>query len=402
MSDEQNNAFNGLNFVKAFTTAYDIGGGLLNNYNKEKVSILHMEAFLFLMAHRDQDGIPLLNLQEALGHKQAKMQRIAVALQKVGWINIEKDLQDGRQRIVYLTETALAIFGNVSNCFSNEKNSFTYQTVSEQMKATIAEKTSEREVMMNADNILAGSAINAKASMNVNVEVVGVGAKGSAGNVQTAEQKAQAIKLKTDLRAVLEDKQRSNSSKIEVGTGYIRTDRGIVTFKVLLRRLKEQFIEGKPALTKVPNYGMTDVVDYLKSASNEAYEKMLTPTPKTRRGKLEAEIEEAKYTIAYAKKPIRSLEGQFGLDHIYETPHLLGTHRKYVQMLQLAQAELKLATQELEMLDANDEMLKMIEEMPAPTPEQEAALAEIEEKFSDQFEDFDVTEFPTTGETEKE
>jgi DNA-binding MarR family transcriptional regulator len=114
VSGKLHNALNGLNFVKAFYTAYNSSSGL----SQEKVSILHMEAFLFLMAHQDHDGIPLLNLQEALGHAQAKMQRLAVALQKVGWITLKKDPNDGRQRIVYLTEKGLALFDQLSPCFS--------------------------------------------------------------------------------------------------------------------------------------------------------------------------------------------------------------------------------------------------------------------------------------------
>ena len=380
-----NNALNGLNFVKAFYTAYNSSSGL----SQEKVSILHMEAFLFLMAHQDHDGIPLLNLQEALGHAQAKMQRIAVALQKVGWINIEKDPQDGRQRIVYLTETALAIFGNVSNCFSNEKNSFTYQTVSEQMKATIAEKTSEREVMMNADNILAGAAINAKASMNVNVKVVGVGAKGAAGNVQTEvsshpeyktdeasvmkrEAKRQeleaAFNLKTDLRLVLEEGPRSNSGKIEVGAGYLRTDRGIVTFKVLLKRLKELSVTGKID-KKVIDITMEGVVLYLKTASDADYEKMLTPTPKTRRGKLEAEIANAEAEVEVAKSQLHKFIKQFDSEHIFERPHLKALWTKMQEILKNAQQILSLSEAELKVLDERDGLISELRKT-ARTPEE--------------------------------
>jgi DNA-binding MarR family transcriptional regulator len=407
-----NNALNGLNFVKAFYTAYNSSSGL----SQEKVSILHMEAFLFLMAHQDHDGIPLLNLQEALGHAQAKMQRLAVALQKVGWITLKKDPQDGRQRIVYLTEKGLALFDQLSPCFSEEKNDFDYQAASKSMQDSIADKAAKREVLMGAEDIVASAHIASKASMNVAVEVSGVSAKGETGDAQAAseymaditkraieatqdkqKQAALEFELKTALRAVLH----GESGKVEVGAGYVRTDRGIVTHKVLLKRLfdlhQQRAIDGR----KYPA-NMFGVVEYLRDASDADYEKMLTPTPKTRRGKLEAEVAKYKEEMAAAEAPIRFLEDKFGLDHIFDTPHLRGTHTKYRKEFQTASALLVFTQQELVGLDALEEMGRMLEEIPNMTPEQEEELARIENKFTDQFDDFDVTEFPKAGETEKE
>lgn len=378
MSDEQNNALNGLNFVKAFATAYNSSGGL----SKEKVSILHMEAFLFLMAHRDQDGIPLLNLQEALGHKQAKMQRIAVALQNVGWITLKQDLQDRRQRIVHLTEKGLALFDKLSPCFSEEKNDFAYQAASKAMKANIDEKAKEREVLMGAESLLAGAPIVAKASMNVNVEAVGVEAEGLAGKVQKAEQKRQAFYLKTDLRAVLAAGQ-PDAGKIEVGAGYVRTDRGIVTYKVLLKRLRER--TPKDELDQMADdwqqQSMADVVEYLKSASDAEYESMLTPTPKTRRGKLEAEIAHANEEIAEAEDQLRKFQKQFDSEHIFETPHLNAQWVMMQEQLRNAKHIQSLTAAELTLLDEVESLKAELRDA-SKTPEQKArteALLEQQE-----------------------
>lgn len=373
MSGKLHNALNGLNFVKAFYTAYNSSSGL----SQEKVSILHMEAFLFLMAHQDHDGIPLLNLQEALGHAQAKMQRLAVALQKVGWITLKKDPNDGRQRIVYLTEKGLALFDQLSPCFSEEKNDFVYQTASKNMRDSIAEKALEREVLMGAENIIAGAAVVPKASMNVTVEVDGVSAKGEIegvkGSVQSERDKnSDAFYLKADLRAVLAAGQ-PDAGKIEVGAGYVRTDRGIVTYKVLLKRLRER--TPKAELDQMADnwqqQGMADVVEYLKSASDAEYESMLTPTPKTRRGKLEAEMANAIKEVRYAEEQLQNFHKQFDSEHMFETPSLKAQWVMMQEQLRNAKHIQSLNAAELTLLDEVETLKAELREA-AKTPEQKA------------------------------
>jgi DNA-binding MarR family transcriptional regulator len=373
VSGKLHNALNGLNFVKAFYTAYNSSSGL----SQEKVSILHMEAFLFLMAHQDHDGIPLLNLQEALGHAQAKMQRLAVALQKVGWITLKKDPNDGRQRIVYLTEKGLALFDQLSPCFSEEKNDFVYQTASKNMRDSIAEKALEREVLMGAENIIAGAAVVPKASMNVTVEVDGVSAKGEIegvkGSVQSERDKnSDAFYLKADLRAVLAAGQ-PDAGKIEVGAGYVRTDRGIVTYKVLLKRLRER--TPKAELDQMADnwqqQGMADVVEYLKSASDAEYESMLTPTPKTRRGKLEAEMANAIKEVRYAEEQLQNFHKQFDSEHMFETPSLKAQWVMMQEQLRNAKHIQSLNAAELTLLDEVETLKAELREA-AKTPEQKA------------------------------
>jgi DNA-binding MarR family transcriptional regulator len=373
VSGKLHNALNGLNFVKAFYTAYNSSSGL----SQEKVSILHMEAFLFLIANQDHDGIPLLNLQEALGHAQAKMQRLAVALQKVGWITLKKDPNDGRQRIVYLTEKGLALFDQLSPCFSEEKNDFVYQTASKNMRDSIAEKALEREVLMGAENIIAGAAVVPKASMNVTVEVDGVSAKGEIegvkGSVQSERDKnSDAFYLKADLRAVLAAGQ-PDAGKIEVGAGYVRTDRGIVTYKVLLKRLRER--TPKAELDQMADnwqqQGMADVVEYLKSASDAEYESMLTPTPKTRRGKLEAEMANAIKEVRYAEEQLQNFHKQFDSEHMFETPSLKAQWVMMQEQLRNAKHIQSLNAAELTLLDEVETLKAELREA-AKTPEQKA------------------------------
>jgi DNA-binding MarR family transcriptional regulator len=334
LDQKQTIAFNGLNYVAAFRGAFSEASV------KERVSIEHMETFFFMMTAHNQDGVELRRLQKALGYAQAKMHRTAAVLETLGWIITQDSAVDARQKEVFLTDKGHAFFDKIANSLSENKNDSIFVKRSEDMRDVIEEDKAIRDMrvvqlpgpdpqsLKNLE-LLAEQIKSGKPSVDATVMVEGVAAKGEAGRAKTqaemtteiqeayhrakideqlqkdaalAKAKARHDKHRARLRdaiAVLED------GPIEVGANYVKTSRGIVTFAVLLRRINDY----DPTLKarSIAQIGLT-----IATMSEQDYDKLMTPNPKTKLKRLEAELLDLKHRIEATER----LGGHDGPAHI--------------------------------------------------------------------------------------
>ena len=312
LDQKQTIAFNGLNYVAAFRGAFSEASV------KERVSIEHMETFFFMMTAHNQDGVELRRLQKALGYAQAKMHRTAAVLETLGWIITQDSAVDARQKEVFLTDKGHAFFDKIANSLSENKNDSIFVKRSEDMRDVIEEDKAIRDMRTIQSS-----------SVDATVMVQGVAAKGEAGRAKTQAEmtieiqeayqrakideqlqkdaalvkaKARHDKYRARLRdaiAVLED------GPIEVGANYVKTSRGIVTFAVLLRRINDY----DPTLKarSIAQIGLT-----IATMSEQDYDKLMTPSPKTKLKRLEAELLDLKHRIEATER----LGGHDGPAHI--------------------------------------------------------------------------------------
>lgn len=312
MDHKQTIAFNGLNYVAAFRGAFSEANV------KERVSIEHMETFFFIMTAHNQDSLELRRLQKALGYAQAKMHRTASVLETLGWIKTQDSAADARQKDVFLTDQGHAFFDKISKSLSENEHDSIFVKRSEDMRDGIEQDKAIREMrtvalprtnQQSIENValLAEQIKSGRPSVNATVMVEGVEAKGEVGRAKTEEElraeihenyhrakideqlqkdaaiaraKARQDKHRAQLRdaiGVLED------GPIEVGANYVKTSRGIVTFAVLLRRINE--FDPTLRARSINQIGLT-----IATMSEEDYDRLMTPSPKTKVARLEADL----------------------------------------------------------------------------------------------------------------
>jgi DNA-binding MarR family transcriptional regulator len=351
LDHKQTIAFNGLNYVAAFRGAFSEANV------KERVSIEHMETFFFIVTAHNQDSLELRRLQKALGYAQAKMHRTASVLETLGWIKTKDSAADARQKDVFLTDKGHAFFDKITNSLSEKQNDSIFVKRSEDMRDVIEEDKAIRDMRvielpktdpeaLKRLQMLTEQIKSATPSMDATVMVEGVEAKGEVGRAKTQAEhsaeihdayqrakineqiqkdaaiaKARQDKHKAQLRdaiSVLED------GPIEVGANYVKTSRGIVTFAVLLRRINAY----DPTLKarSISQIGLT-----IATMSEEDYDDLMTPSPKTKVARLEAELSTLSNRIEATEK-LGGFDGpahiQVAMKTLYQQHHVVTAELK--------------------------------------------------------------------------
>lgn len=279
MSTERETALNALDFIKGFKDAFAAAG------TNERVSTEHMEMFFFIMTSQDQAGLELRRLQKALGYAQAKMHRTVNTLEKLGWVITRNSEEDARQKKVWITEVGMMFFKRLSDCLSDQPNVGPYQKKVSDMLDDIeqdaairaATQTPERTASIRAASTgIAEEVIRAadrleEADPTIDVKL----ARLNAGKVE-----ARVVRVEpptTEDLARLRDALAVNEENtLEVGSNYVKTERGIVTFAVLMKRFRTT--------------NLKTIAHEIALMDSDAYNKMLTPTPKTIKGRLEMKL----------------------------------------------------------------------------------------------------------------
>ena len=351
MDHKQTIAFNGLNYVAAFRGAFSEANV------KERVSIEHMETFFFIMTAHNQDSLELRRLQKALGYAQAKMHRTASVLETLGWIKTQDSAADARQKDVFLTDQGHAFFDKITKSLSENEHDSIFVKRSEDMRDGIEQDKAIRDIRTvalprpKASEKLALLAEQIKSgtpSVDATVMVEGVEAKGEVGGAKTqAEHSAeihdayQRAKINEQIQkdaAIAKAKMRQDKHKaqlrdaisvledgpIEVGANYVKTSRGIVTFAVLLRRINNY----DPTLKarSIAQIGLT-----IATMSEEDYDDLMTPSPKTKVARLEAELSTLSNRIEATEK-LGGFDGpahiQVAMKTLYQQHHVVTAELK--------------------------------------------------------------------------
>lgn len=312
MDQKQTIAFNGLNYVAAFRGAFSEANV------KERVSIEHMETFFFIMTAHKQDSLELRRLQKALGYAQAKMHRTAHVLETLGWIKTKDSAADARQKDVFLTDKGHAFFDKIAKSLSENEQDSIFVKRSEDMRDVIEEDKAIRDMRVSEvkrpDSVsaerlgmLAAEIESGKPSVDAIALVQSVVGKGIVGKARTQEEFHARIqdsyhraKLHQELKR-LEATQRTTERQekykailrrtiearedgpIEVGSNYVKTSRGIVTFAVLIRRCND-------INPSVKARSIIDIHQTIAVLSPAEYDRLMTPSPKTKLKRLEAEL----------------------------------------------------------------------------------------------------------------
>jgi DNA-binding MarR family transcriptional regulator len=340
-------AFNGLNFVSAFR------GAFAEANVTERVTLEHMETFFFIMTAVEQDSIELRRLHNALGYPQAKMHRTATILEKLGWIRTRSG-EDARQKEITVTESGMAFFKKISQSLSTAENDSIFEMRSRDMREEIAQDTAIREarhasvVRLSPKDILAG-----KPRVDATVMTEGVSATGKVGKLKTQREQSDRIRRRyakykkevsgsefiaketAKVRAELRDALEIHGEEgIEVGKNYVKTSRGIVTFAVLMKRFEVM--------------SMREVAFKIATMDWPEFEIALTPTPKTKRDRLNL-------TIKRLKVELKNLYYENGYENIDKDPKLEIYARKLKSKLAVAEAEIAAITAALAVPDDEDE-----------------------------------------------
>jgi len=335
LDQKQTIAFNGLNFVAAFRGAFSEANV------KERVSIEHMETFFFIMTAHKQDSVELRRLQKALGYAQAKMHRTASVLETLGWITTQDSAADARQKDVFITDKGHAFFDKITKSLSEKENDSIFVKRSEDMRDDIEEDKAIRDIrdvevpatnpqkLLREMELLAEEMKSDNPSMDAIVKAQGLAAKGMVSKTKTSAQLVidlkdayqrhkiheQIQKEAAAVRAsIRQDKHRARlrdaisvleDGPIEVGANYVKTSRGIVTFAVLLKRINTYDPELKAR--SIAQIGLT-----IATMNERDYDRLMTPSPKTKLKRLEAELFELKHRTEMNER----LGGHDGPAHI--------------------------------------------------------------------------------------
>jgi DNA-binding MarR family transcriptional regulator len=370
LDQKQTIAFNGLNYVAAFRGAFSEANV------KERVSIEHMETFFFIMTAHKQDSVELRRLQKALGYAQAKMHRTASVLETLGWITTQDSAADARQKDVFITDKGHAFFDKITKSLSEKENDSIFVKRSEDMRDDIEEDKAIRDIrdvevtatdpqkFLEEMELLAEEIKSDNPSEDAIEKAQGIVAKAKGMVSRHSATKKIVVDLKDAYQrhkiheqiqkdaakaraAIRQDKHRARlrdaisvleDGPIEVGANYVKTSRGIVTFAVLLKRINTYDPELKAR--SIAQIGLT-----IATMNERDYDRLMTPSPKTKLKRLEAELFELKHRTEMNER----LGGHDGPAHIQAEANRLA---------QLWHAK----TYELQALEAKEQLMSDTDE----------------------------------------
>ena len=297
-------AYNGLNFITAFKSAYaaqNMEGGAIEG---ERVSIEHMETLIFMVNASDTEGVELRNLQKFLDYPQAKMHRTIATLCKLGWLETDVSKEDTRQKSVSMTQQGLDFFEMVSKFLSDRPTASDMGRRSEAMVEEIKDDAARRETLLKLS----------KSQDKLSMEVEDLASEILKSGKPVAEEHMREV-----IRGFLVKK---GERDVEVGKNYIATRQvvipegrnrgeesddgpsveyrlGIVTFSVLMKR------------TETTN--LVDLYEQLKKYSTGERKQKLRPTPRSQKDKILEYLDNM--TASYGPNPDTyppSLRVQYG------------------------------------------------------------------------------------------
>ena len=284
----------------------------------------HMETFFFMVTARNQNNaIEMRRLQKALNYAQAKMHRTAATLETLGWINITASAEDARQKEVSITASGKEFFGKLGQFLSTEERTSTFQKRSREMYEEIQQQAQHREAVRNLyDNEAAEKSARILAEIADKAELERLNKRNAFGVIPKANQEvsernerksyvnqrlkerrleqANFIKERKASRMMLRDVIMSREETCEIGEKYIKTERGIVTFPVLMKRTKATDLKTLAIL--------------LGRMDDEEFDRTMTPSPKTKLAARKAELESI---LQYGWE---SIEGN---RHLFQRAHVL-------------------------------------------------------------------------------
>ena len=211
-----------------------------------KLQADHITVFSFICETRHAEEMTLKDLQQSLSMAQAKMHRVASALSEAGLIKTFKCDQDGRMVRVNLSKKGCALEKEVNALLSNDNPETIFKLKSKVSK--VADRVKEESLIRkNLKDITLSGGFSSRR------------------------------------RVITQALRDRGETFVEVGRNYARTNRGIVTSPVLLKRAKVSSID--------------QLIDFIRNETKENYNKLMTPTQrkKGRRASFairEMEIEE--------------------------------------------------------------------------------------------------------------
>ena len=193
----------------------------------------HMTVFSFICETKDYEGMTLKELQAAMSTSQAKMHRATSALQSAGLLKLVKCERDSRHVRAFLSDKGRNFAEEVSALFSPDLPD-TVLELKGKMNRIVAKVSKEKLTLDKRRETLSSSNFSDR---------------------------------RKAISQALKDR---GETFVEVGRNYARTKRGIVSSPVLLKRSRASSIG--------------QLIDFIRSESDDNYEVLMTPTP-TKRGK---------------------------------------------------------------------------------------------------------------------
>lgn len=194
---------------------------------KTTLKTQHYTAFCFIYEASKHNEVLMKDVESFLSINQANTHRALHALKDAGLVYISEGETDSRQRCMSIAPKGTEIIRKIGDIF-NSGHSATRTSIRRKIKE-ITERAAHRK------------------------------------KLHEAAQVQELSDRRREVAATLRD--REGDGLVEVGSNYIRTNRGSVSLSVLMKRSRA--------------YDIDSLKHYMGSASDDDYEALVTPNPKT-------------------------------------------------------------------------------------------------------------------------
>lgn len=196
--------------------------------NKQNLSINHLLVLSFVSSVKKDDDFGQRELEKSLHLGQSKTHRICSSLKRSGLMEVEPSAWDSRRSVLYLTSKGEALVAEINSLLSENSDD-----------SLVSEVTTACKKAKN---------LYAERKSLLDVKKVDV-----------------LLSRKNVIKKIFKSR---GEPLVEVGRNYVKTVRGSVSLNVLLKRVNSSNVDV--------------LIDAMQSKPIQEYNKLLTPTPKTK------------------------------------------------------------------------------------------------------------------------